>query len=66
MQFKIVKIISSKKKEDFLKFLSVTDEINSVFDDRNELLYFSYGTDLKMKVVPLFFNEIVGKVSNFC
>lgn len=56
MLFKIVKITSSKKNDDLLKFLSGTNEIDTFFDDKNEILYFSYDDDFKMKVVPLFFN----------
>jgi len=56
MLFKIVKITSNKKNDDLLKFLSETSEIDTFFDEKNEILYFSYDDDLKMKVVPLFFN----------
>lgn len=57
MLFKIVKITSSKKNDNLLTFLSETNEIDTVFDDRNEILYFSYDDDYKMKVVPLIFND---------
>lgn len=57
MLFKIVKITNGNEKEDSLKVLSETNEINPVFDDKKELLYLNYNTDFELKVIPLFFNE---------
>ena len=57
MLFKIVKITSDKNHNDLSNLLSDNDEIESVLDDSNELLYFSHENDFEMKIVPLIFNE---------
>ena len=56
MLFKIVKITSDKNHNDLSNLLSDNDEIESVLDDSNELLYFSHENDFEMKIVPLIFN----------
>jgi len=56
MLFKIVKITSDKNHNDLFNLLSGTDEIESVLDDSNELLYFNYKNDFEMNIVPLIFN----------
>lgn len=56
MLFKIVKITSSKNNDDLLNLLSETDKISPIFDERNNLLYFSYDNGFNIKVVPLIFN----------
>ena len=57
MLFKIVKITNGDEREDLLKVLSETNEINPVFDDNNKLLCLNYNTEFELKVIPLFFKE---------